>query len=337
MSLLEFETMNPPSFHGTPIGGMEIFSRVKALPIPLPTTIAGALGSYLGIRLKLTSRDPCENLVKLYETLNSRLSCHNGVCIKGPLIYFEVGGARLSYPYVCIEDYFVPITKAFRVCGNLSVCVDVDEESIVWRYSFRVGVALERRNVLGEKKAMPGYFYKYAVSLYRYGSKVAKPIFAYLVPPATKVDGIVRFGGKGSIVRVLSRDLTYPSEVASRVISPIEGLDEGYYVTLSPVPLIPSSPYPTKLEEHFEAPLDLRSSEVLGVPRRCRETGVLPPKLRVVRLGLGFSEAAGMRRPQILALPPGTVIRVRRRHERSPSPLMRALLGLGFSALYKLL
>jgi len=203
-------------------------------------------------------------------------------------------------------------------------------------YSVRVGVALERRNALGEKRAMPGYFYRYAVSLYRYGGEVARPIFAYLVPPATGIDGVVRFGGKGSVVRVLSRDLTHPSEVALRVVSPLEGLSEGYYVALSPVPLIPRSPYPTKLEEHFETPLDLRNSEVLGVPRRCGDAGALPPKLRVVRLGLGFSEATGLRRPQILALPPGTVIRVRRRHEQSPSPLMRALLGLGFSSLYRL-
>jgi len=334
MSLLEFEPVNLLSLHGTPIGGVEVFSRVKALPIPLPTTVAGTLGSYLGVRL--TSRDPCENLVELYEALNSRLNCHGGVCVRGPLTYFEVGEVRLPHPYVCIEDYFVPLANAFRIRDDSSVCVDIDEEPVVWRYLLRVGIALERRDVLGEKRAMPGYFYRYVVSLYRYGDKVARPVFAYLVPPATRVDGVVRFGGKGSVVRVSSRDLTYPSDVALRVVSPLEGLNEGYYVALSPVPLIPKSPHPTKLKEHFETPLDLRNGEVLGVPRRCGEAGALPPKLRIVRLGLGFSEATRLRRPQILALPPGTVVRVRRKHEQSLTPLMRALLGLGFSVLYRL-
>jgi len=333
MMLLEFEPVSPPSIHTTSIGGAEVFGRAKALPIPLPTTVAGALGNYLGVQL--TSRDPCGSLVELYEALGTRLGCRGGVCIKGPLMYFEVNGRRLPSPYVSVEGFFVPLAKAFRVSGAWSVCVD-GSETVEWEPSVRVGVALERRDVLGEKRVMPGYFYRYAVSLYRYGDEVARPVFAYLVPQTASVNGVVRFGGEGSMARVLSRDLAHVGELVSKVVSPLEGLDEGYYVALSPVPLVPRSPRPTRLEEHFEIPLDLRSSEVLGIPRSCAEAGAQPPKLRVVRLGLGFSESAGRRRPQILALPPGTVIRINHRYRPSLSPLMTSLLGLGFSTLYRL-
>ncbi|MEM4817136.1 MAG: hypothetical protein QXU77_06280, partial [Desulfurococcaceae archaeon] len=63
------------------------------------------------------------------------------------------------------------------------------------------------------------------------------------------------------------------------------------------------------------------------------------PKLRIVRLGLGFSEVVRKKRPEILALPPGTIIGV----EDDVNPptfgdndLMKELLHIGFATLYKL-
>jgi CRISPR-associated protein Cmr3 len=332
MRLLEFEPVNPPSLHGASIGGIEVFGMPKALPTPLPTTVAGALGNYLGVRL--SGGDPLGLLSELYNTLGELLGCRGSSCIKGPLTYFEVGGRRLPEPYVNVERHFIPLAGSIKVSGDGVVCIERDVRPVVWEPIARVGVALERRGE-GEKRVMPGYFFKYAVSTYRLDSKTARPVFTYVTPLEKDIRGLLRFGGEGSIARVVSKRPDHQEDLVTRVVTPLEGLDEGYYVALSPVPLLPKKQYPTELEKDLELPLGIRDSRVLGIPSRCGEEA-RPPKLRVVRLGLGFSEVSRTRRPQVLALPPGTIIEVSRRHKPHISPLMNVLLGLGFATLFKL-
>ncbi len=90
--------------------------------------------------------------------------------------------------------------------------------------------------------------------------------------------------------------------------------------------------------EGLEAPFNMGLAEGVGVPRECSGGGggaAQPPRLRLVRLGLGFSEAAGGR-PQVVSFPPGTLVRVLRGHKPSLSPLLKTLVGLGFATLYKI-
>lgn len=330
--MLEFEPVNPPSLHGASIGGIEVFGVPKALPAPLPTTVAGALGNYL--RVQLSSRDLLGSLSELYEVLSKLLGCQGGSCVKGPLTYFEVGGRRLPEPYVSIERYFIPLVGSFKVSEDSVVCIGGEIRSVVWEPVTRVGIALERRGE-GEKRAIPGYFYKYAVSFYRLDSEIVRPVFTYVIPLKADVHGLLRFGGEGSVARAISRDLEHLEDLVTRVVSPLEGLNEGYYVALSPIPLLPKRQHPTELEKDLELPLNTQDVRILGVPSRCGE-GVRPPKLKVVRLGLGFSEVGKARRPQVLALPPGTVIEVSHKHKPHLGPLMKVLLGLGFATLFKL-
>lgn len=344
MRLLEFQPLTSVSFHGSPVGGFEVFGAARAVPTPLPTTVAGALGSLLGVRLG--AGDPVASLVELYESLRSRLGCGEESCVKGPLTFFTVGGERVG-PFVFAGRFY--LLSSVKVGGGFA-CVDGGEGVVEWELLRRVGVALERRGGEGFKRVAPGFFYRYFVSTFKYGygpgfkglgvcGEVVRPVYAYAVPFDGDVDAVVRFGGEGSVARVVASGLELVDRVVRGLVSPLEHLEEGYYVALSPIPLLPLKPGLAKPWEGLEAPFNMEFTEVVGVPRECSGGGggaAQPPRLRLVRLGLGFSEAAGRRRAQVVSFPPGTLVRVLRGHKPSLSPLLKTLVGLGFATLYKI-
>jgi hypothetical protein len=297
-------------------------------PSPLPTTVAGMIGSILGVKL--------ENLGKLFglEELYRKLKifCIDPV-FKGPavmfnsisdVIYIPAGGSR-----------FAPISRIKRfediyyldLSGKSSPIVDGIE-------SERIGVKLLRGYMGLDKVVDKGYMYRYSVTIYK------------------TIDGknddrdlITRLGGEGRVFRILIRDLgEQVGKITNKFFTPIEKIDHGLYILVSPSPLIqthvktasPDIPRISNLlgSEYIEEIVGLlpniKSPEELEMIRSKR----ISIKKRIERLNLGYSEAFNKRRPQILAIPPGTVIKARM--PMKANDLVRVLWGLGFSTIFKL-
>ena len=352
--IVGFRLLSKPVFSRVAVGGAQLHSTVLNLPIPLPTTVAGALGALLGIQLKVSTvaENLCselkklEDLKELYSELKKRTGCRDP-CIKGPLTYFD------GKPYLNVGDLFVPaVPDVLDSVGRLhSIPEDKKSEYIKHVLFRKVGIALERRAATMPKVVKPGFFYTVGTSLYvREADKtLIQPIFKYTLGGLLEKCGeIVRFGGESALAEVLCEDEV--ADVVENIKSPLERLSEGIYIALAPVPIIPISCEHVKRQGAesmsvlnvdeaagvcFETPFKL--SEVIGLPGSSRGGIVVKlPKVRVERLGLGYSESLKMRRPQILAFPQGTIVQIKETAPRGFSDLMKTLLGIGFASLYKL-
>ncbi len=355
--IVGFRVLSKPVFSKTIIGGAQLHSVVLNTPIPLPTTVAGALGTLLGIRLKVgaATGDLCgelsrlEDLKELYRELRRSTGCKDP-CIKGPLTYFE------GKPYLNVRELFVPVAHDTLSSISELYSISEDKRSEYVRHVLlrKVGIALERRAATAPKVVKPGFFYDVGASLYiREADKApVQPVFKYVLEGSiNKCEEIVRFGGEGTLAEVLCEDgVAGTTEITESIKSPLEPLSRGTYIALTPIPVIPVSCKP--LEQRsvraegslsvdklasvcFEAPF--KFSEIIGLPGSSRNNVVVkPPKARIERLGLGYSESLNMRRPQVLAFPQGTIVRVEEISLKSFSDIMRTLLGIGFASLYKL-
>lgn len=352
MKTLVVEPLEPLSLAATPITGIEVMSTVSTLSLPLPTTIAGALGALIGI--KLSSEDPIKGLVELVEKITSELRCKKPLIV-GPLTQFTPGD-MWSEPLINISWKLFVSPRCIRVLGKRGdeerchgtqeaclgyvkvsdMFVDVeackDGGVAVFKPVVAYGVSLERRatesGVAGEKRAKIGYLYRYPMSVYRlvHGDREvpARPRFLYLLNCDNDVSGYIRFGGEGRVARVYTEQVKY--EVRSLLDA-----GSGLYIALSPVPLIPLSS--SQLYIDFQKVLGLEFvDEVIGVPQQKR--GALP-KVVVEHLGLGFYEVKGVRRPVIQVLSPGTVLKTKVLN-KPLDPVLETLYSIGFASLYPL-
>lgn len=189
--------------------------------------------------------------------------------------------------------------------------------------------------------------YKYSTLSYRVvgdGSSVS-PIFIYLYDCDKELEpGVYRVGGEGRVANVSVAELEeLPGEIIKaleRVESPLTLQERGLHLALAPVPLIP-----LVREKHVKLILDESKPSVVGLEFVERVEGNVQAdaeelrsevrlKRRIERLGLGYSEALGSRRPQILVLPLGTIIRTKK-----PERFVEAiemLWSLGFASLLRL-
>lgn len=341
MKALEITPLEPPVFSRSPIPSPDMISAPIPSPSPLPTTVAGMIGSILGVKL--------ENLGKLFglEELYRKLKifCIDPV-FKGPAvmfnsisddIYIPAGGSR-----------FAPISRIKRfediyyldLSGKGSpIVVGIESE--------RIGVKLLRGYMGLDKVVDKGYMYRYSVTIYKtIDGKNVTPTFIYILNcDIDDRDLITRLGGEGRVFRILIRDLgERVGKIANKFFTPIEKIDHGLYILVSPSPLIqthvktasPDIPRISNLlgSEYIEEIVGLlpniKSPEELEMIRSKR----ISIKKRIERLNLGYSEAFNMRRPQILAIPPGTVIKARM--PMKANDLVRVLWGLGFSTIFKL-
>ncbi|WP_048058846.1 hypothetical protein [Desulfurococcus amylolyticus] len=348
--IVAFRVINRPVFAKTRVGGVQLHSKLSNTPIPLPTTVAGALGALLGVRLKAGSAiDPCsklmglEDLNELYSELKEKLKCGDP-CIKGPLTYFE------NWPYLNVGELFVPVAESvLESLRDLHSLPEEKRSEYVRHITLRrVGVALERRDAATPKVVKTGYFYTAPASLYvrEAGGTPVQPVFKYVLEGSIDRCGeVVRFGGEGTLAEVYCENGA--DDVFKYVTSPLEQLDRGTYVALTPIPAIPTPCGQSggglggafNVEKVagvcFETPF--RLGEIVGLPGSLKDGVVAkPPKIRVERLGLGYSESLNMRRPQILVFPQGTIVQIKDAAPRSFSDLVRVLLEIGFASLLKL-
>jgi hypothetical protein len=160
------------------------------------------------------------------------------------------------------------------------------------------------------------------------------------------LEGVVRFGGEGRAAKVYTDSVEGISGVKSMYvllelilnqslqlgISGVKSIltaSPGLYIALSPVPLIPKAGNAIYLEPGSFLGLEC-VEEIVGILPTAPGK---PPRVVIEPLGLGFYEVKRVRRPAIVALPPGTVLRIDRGLSDVVHPLLEALYSIGFASL----
>ena len=351
MSVLLVEPLEAPVFSRTPIASHEFIAGVhRAQPIPPPTTIAGMLGSALGLTLGGRTEAHIEAFEALLREFESA-GCRKPV-VKGPLLWFRKLGGKA---YACLGDIVAPLDVAEEVKkavrGGELVCNDcvkvVSEEA--------VGVKLERgyRGAV-EKVVDKGYMYRY--SMVRYvtiseGEAVTPTYVYWLNCDKISIPRIHRVGGEGriSLVNVTSKE-DLPGGVAralESLASPLEVEGEGPYMLLTQAPLIPIG-VEEKLTLDPESFTRIAGLEFIRGVEGVKGTVAIEVedglkgklkwrlKRRVERLNLGYSEVLEARRPQVLALPVGTIVETRRLEPKNVNRVAELLWSIGLASLFKL-
>jgi CRISPR-associated protein Cmr3 len=355
MRVLLMEPLETPVFSRAPIVSHEFIVGVhRSQPIPPPTTIAGMLGSALGLTLGGRVRTHIETFEVLLREFESA-SCRRPV-VKGPLVWFRKLGDKA---YVCLGDIVVPLDVVERVAGEVrkgvredeSVCDDcvkvVSEEA--------VGVKLERGyGGAVEKVVDKGYMYRYSTVRYvtiRKGEPVTPTYVYWLNCDRASIPRIHRVGGEGriSLVNVTSRE-DLPGGVARALellASPLEVEGEGPYMLLTQAPVIPVG-VEEKLTLDPESFTRIAGLEFIRGVEGVKGTVAIEVedglkgklkwrlKRRVERLNLGYSEVLEARRPQVLALPVGTIVETRRLEPKNVNRVAELLWSIGLASLFKL-
>lgn len=346
MKVVEIVPLEPLVHGRAPVPSPDAISRFTPMAMPLPTAITGLIGSILGVRLEPSrvSIEALEDLEKLLRELRAR-GCRDPV-IRGPIFRFPT----------CCEDLYIavgaslliPISRIKRA-GNMFY-VDLAGEGAPYVEVVgeeRMGIKLVRgygSSGESDKVAERGYMYSYATTVYRRaGGEAVTPVLIYALNCDIEDRRVVtRLGGEGRLANV---SITSPETDYARVLeavkTPLEELEKGTYITLTYSPLIEPAN-----ADHRPEIIDLDS--LLGAEFVEEFVGLIPIvrtsrdlerikrrkvaiKKRIERLGLGFSESFRVKRPQVLAIPPGTLIRARDPGRRGH--LLKILWSIGFSSI----
>ncbi|MFZ8792951.1 MAG: CRISPR-associated protein Cas5, partial [Acidilobaceae archaeon] len=145
MRVLLVKPLEAPVFSRTPITSHEFIVGVhRAQPIPSPTTIAGMLGSALGLTLGGRANTHTGVIKALLAELEEKFSCRRPI-VKGPFIWFR---GLSEEPYVCLGDIFIKLRVIDKMVAEIEAgrregevkCIDCVKSSI----ERRVGVRLKR-------------------------------------------------------------------------------------------------------------------------------------------------------------------------------------------------
>lgn len=282
----------------SPIPSPDSIGIHNVLAVPLPSTIVGMLGNLLGVT---QINDGMFGFEALLKGLKSK-GCSEPV-IKGPIL---VEGEEKTYITVGNKLVMPSDIKDFSITKTEKISVD-----------YRLGVRLRRGYDSQEKVTYPGYMYR--INTVDYGSKE----LVYLVNcNLENKQYLARVGGEDRIAIVKIED---SKEEKLVIKSPKEIENEGYYIALSPIPLIPKKDE-LWLSESTEGMQFIK--EIIGIPQEEDKE----PKKKVERLFLGYSEALKLRRPQILSLPAGTIVKVKK-IEGKVNNLIETLWSLGYASL----
>jgi hypothetical protein len=356
MRVLLVEPLEAPVFSRAPIASQEFIVGIhRSHPIPSPTTIAGMLGSALDIALRGKSDTHIGVIKALLAELEEKFSCRRPI-VKGPFIWFR---GLSEEPYVCLGDIFIKLRVIDKMVAEIEAgrregevkCMDCVKSSI----ERRVGVRLKRGyNDAVEKVASKGYMYNYSLVRYeiiaddRSIPRSVSPIYVYLLNcDNIEISGVYRVGGEGRVATVstILRE-SLPARIAeslSRLKSPREVVGGKTYLTLTQVPLVPQAEDQQLL--NFEKMHGLEFvSDIIGVIMV--EEGSEPMgksmlkwklKRKIERFNLGYSEVLNARRPQVLAMPIGTLIKSKSVKEVDRVvEVIDTLWGLGLPSLLEL-
>ncbi|MCX8199814.1 MAG: hypothetical protein N3E36_07385 [Sulfolobales archaeon] len=342
MMLLKIKPLEELVLSRTPIATHDVFGVHYVRGTPLPTTIIGLIGSLLNLTY---SGNEITGLGELVIKLRDKFSCKEPI-IKGPLIYFD---ELRNEPYIQVGDSLVPINriKWIDAVGKKLFYINaIDHKYIVkCEEGHRIGIKLRRGYEDSVDKAVsPGFMYRYSTVRYStIDGEVLTPTITYALNCNTsEVREIARVGGESRVAIV---EIIKSEEVIGidKLVAPLDA-DEDYYIALSPIPLLPKRAALHTLLLSDDVVESGVVSEVIGLPPLIRSDNdverikemEIQAKRRIERLNLGFSEVVKRRRPQILALPQGTVIKSRRVNYSDVSELLRLLWNIGFSSLLKI-
>lgn len=333
MRLLVIDPLEPLALPKTQISGPQLGGpHPSIVSAPQPTTVLGLLGRAMNILIQSgLDTTNLEDVSNLIDELSERLLCKKDEPIMyGPFLARGGSSGYIEELYVPLDpNTYIGISTLGKIIQNMKSFLCINDEKcrqercdcLEVAYELIVGVALERRRVTGgdkgvkeDKVVKAGFMYSYPITIYKecFSGGVTQVKTVYILNCDTKdqrLDYVVRVGGRGRVARVYLENASPLSSISERLASPLkEALSEGYYVAVSPIPVIPKGANSTQLNLQDVYGLEVAKSEshLLGLLQECPR----PPKLRVERLWLGFSESQGRRRPQVLALPSGSVIRI---------------------------
>ncbi|MEM1962579.1 MAG: type III-B CRISPR module-associated Cmr3 family protein [Sulfolobales archaeon] len=341
LKLLVIEPVEPLALSRTPISGPEhLGARATVFHIPQPTTVLGAIGAALEVHVSYgLDVGRLEDVKAVATKVSERLSCGEPMLI-GPLL----ASKDLTELYVPVgRDLYASVRLIEKVLRlehriphlDLGPCYESPGACVEPSIHSRVGIALERRGEVGEKVVKLGHMYRYSVVVYRDTStEVPTPHSSvYALNCNGDLDSVVRVGGEGRVARLYT-EARVP-QALDKLANPATRLEPGVYLSVGYIPIVPKSQrvLGLKLEEFHGLEFLEEESDVMGLP----QVGGAPPKVRIERLGLGFSESQGTRRPQLLALPPATLLRVgKARKSISSVDTIMTLWKIGYSSMYKL-
>jgi hypothetical protein len=345
MRILLIEPLEPLVLSRTPIVSHEfIASSHSVLSTPPQTTVSGLLGLIHGVDLEAYKNlDHAGLLGKLVEELGNR-GCKKPV-FKGPLVLFKNFS---SEPYVCLGELCAPLNKIRREGGALKAYIDRADciECVELKVEERIGVKLVRGYEGAVEKVVDmGYMYRYSTVRYERvdGGGSVTPTFVYTLNCDSEIKPDVhRVGGEGRMAKVETIDVEKePKKLPERAVkalkrlkNPMEVEEGALYLAVTPIPLVPEA------NTASQPILDLNKPNLLGLEFVEEVIGVIPlkrdakPKRRVERLSLGYSEVLKARRPQILALPIGTIVKTRK--PEKTEEIIETLWSIGLPTLLEL-
>ena len=320
----------------TPIYGSSFLGMVQTFGVPLPSTILGMLGNLLGIRLdkEQVREDPLLGISVLVKKL-----CDDPKVpiMSGPIV--KVNETHYAIPLFSKEGVFLVNMKAMMKIDPEKPQIKKDDILANVKVDLQPGIAL-RDTINGVpfgKTTRKGYMYRRGFIRYVSSStgEGVKVEFLYKTGRFLNlgIKNIIKFGGEDRQA-VISEIKTEPEEL--KHVTSLLNAKPGYYITLSPYPLIPKNEKALYLDKNSYIGLETidNLADIIGIPSVGAEDK-RAPKIRIIRLGLGFSEVLRKRRPQILALPPGTIIHIKR-ELTVKADLYINLLKAGYASLLKI-
>jgi CRISPR-associated protein Cmr3 len=292
------------------LGGIEGFSIDEVVHTPLPSTVLGVIGSILGIKIdcrcgseKYDLCDPRElisQLTGIELNLDTRTS---EPVLWGPLI--ETGNGR----YIPIGNRFLREEHAGEYVKAATRYYRGEDVKDLGRLLISYADAWSKVGIeLNEEAKTVNRMFKARYVSYRHNLNLT-----YLLRAGKKLNnGVVRLGGEGRLAMLSVTD--------EKINTSRKG---NYAIALQPI-LIHSD----------KTTADI--GEVVGL--ECVEEiyGAFDGekfKVRVVDVGLGFSEACKFRRPMLKAMPQGTVVKLR--EDCGDVVAIGLLSTLGYGSIYK--
>jgi CRISPR-associated Cas5-like protein len=253
----------------------------ESLLVPLPTTVLGALGTALGI--KLSGSDTSDyGLSELYSSLEDRLG--GEFTIWGPLLRLS----KSNDLYITTESGLWPLAKIIEYYENVHQKYREGTKKLkrggleteAWFYE-KIGIWINPQT----RVAQEGYIF-----LTRFGSPSSESLVEYLyeldgvkTPPLRRTT--TRLGGESRLALLSIKDGDLLADQG----------EKRTYVLLSPC-ILP--------EPDSERSLEISSIITTNGVKAVRVYG------RSEMLGMGFSEVLSRRRPIRFQLKPGVIIQL---------------------------
>ena len=336
MRVLEIRPLGWARFSATPVAPSEYIGWQRLSGYPQPSTIIGLLGSLVGVVLdgKDVEKDPLLGLGALARELYKR--CKGEPLIMGPLVKVKAGAETAYAVFVhskqgakLLSIEALSVLKQAVEDGCLDGCNW--EKYMLGEAAFNVspGIALADRDSPSRKVVNLMFRRGFTYYVSKDGGTLDYTLIYYT--PCLKGEGLdehslARLGGENRHAIVRLREAEDGEEKVFNLLTWLGAdLKEGYYLAVSTIPVIPESREPYVEPGQTQGLRKIK--QVIGVP----SGGSFKPQ--VVALGLGFSEVAGKRRPMILGLPPGTVVKV---GEGEEDDMIKTLWQVGYATIIPL-